>query len=156
MIAIAKATADFRQGPGGQLLGQVHRNLSWTRHGSRTARGIHFAELNVEVLGDLLLDLFDRDPAVVGFEQVVENVLHHFQRDRTTNQDGVRLDTVQRAFELSDVRRNLVREKFQHLGRNIQRDAFRFGLQDRQTQFIVGRVDIRDQTPAQTRLQPIF
>ena len=156
VVAVAEPPPDLRQGPRGQLLGQVHGDLPWTRHGACPAGREHFAELDVEVLGDLLLNLFDGHPAVVGLEQVMEHVLHHLQRHRTADQDCMRLDPVQRAFELADVRGNLVGQEFEHLRRDFQRDALGLGLQDRQPQFVVGRVDVGDQTPAQPRLQPVF
>ena len=101
------------------------------------------------MLGHLFLDFVDRDPPLVRAQQVVQQLLRAFERDLASNQLHMRADAVQRAFELTYVRHDLVGEKLKHLWRHGDARMFGLRLQDAETQLVGGRVQIGDETPAQ-------
>src|ERR1700730_13635225 len=62
VVAAAEFAPDFGQGARGQLLGEVHRDLARAGDDSGAPARCHFGQLDVEMLGDPLLDRVDRHP----------------------------------------------------------------------------------------------
>ena len=54
------------------------------------------------MLGDLGLDLVDRNPALVGSKDVGQNLLNERYVDRPAGHQRIGADAVERAFELAD------------------------------------------------------
>ncbi|MEA3057905.1 MAG: hypothetical protein QOF34_720, partial [Sphingomonadales bacterium] len=83
MIAPAEAPADIGQRLGRQLLGQLHRNLARAGDLASPARGRHLGLANAIMLGDLGLDLVDRDPPLVGAQYIGQHLLDEGDVDLT-------------------------------------------------------------------------
>src|SRR5688500_3280865 len=149
VVAAAELAADLRQRAGGQLFGQEHGDLARAGDLAGAARRLHVGQLDVEMLGHPLLDFLDGDAAVVGAQQVAQQLLRGFQGHRMTNQGGVGGDAGQRAFQLAHVGRDAVGKELQLLVRNRHARLFGARLQDAQAQLVGGRVDVGDQTPAE-------
>ena len=81
MVPPTEFAADFGQRAGGQLLGQIHRHLTWPRHRAGPPLRLHFRELDVVVLGDAALDFFDRNAAIAGAQNIAQYLLGHLDRD---------------------------------------------------------------------------
>ena len=65
MITIAEPAADFRQRPGGQLLGQPHADLARPDYGPVTPLREKIALRNAEVTRHHPQDVLDLDPALI-------------------------------------------------------------------------------------------
>src|SRR5690554_7545103 len=89
VIAAAELAPDLGQRPGCKLLCQIHRNLARPRHAARPAGREHVGQANVEVLCDLLLDLFDRDPSITRSEKVLKQLVRRLQSNGAPYQGGV-------------------------------------------------------------------
>ena len=125
---------------------------------SRPPCRLHVRHAKVVVLGDPSLDLFDGHPALVGTQQVLEDLLGHVERDRSSDQRRLRHDPVQGAFQLAHIRGDAAGQEVEHRVRDhdFLRDHAGFGLQDVEPQLVRGRVDVDHQPPAQTRADPLL
>ena len=103
-----------------------------------------------------ILDCFDANLSAAGAQQVTEQVSRAFDSDFTPDQHGVCGNTVQRTLELTNIAGDAMRQKLQNLVWNPHLHLFSLGLQNPETQFIVGRMDIRHHAPAKPRPQPLF
>ena len=105
------------------------------------------------MIGDLALDLVDRDAALVRAQHVGQRLLDEGDVDRPVGQHGVGDDAVERAFQLADVGGDPLGEEQLHLVRAPAPAASpRACLRDdREPQLEVGRVDVGDQPPGQAR-----
>ena len=156
MVAPAEFPTDLRKGPGGQLFGEIHRDLPRTGDRAGPSGGIHFTETDIVVFGNALLDFLDRHAPIVRTQNVVQNFLRVVEGDRPPDEIGVRHEPVQRPLQFTHVGRDLVREEFEHLERDLDLHPFGFRLQDAQAQFVDGRVYIGDQPPSEPRLHAVF
>src|SRR6266404_6947730 len=86
VVTIAEALADLRQAQGGELLGEIHRDLARPGDRAGATRRAHLGELDVVVRRHSLLDLIDRDLAVGLAQQVVQDVLRHLDGDLAADQ----------------------------------------------------------------------
>ena len=102
----------------GELLGEIHRDLPRPGHGAGAAGRGHVGQADAPCSATLRLDLLDRDPAVMRLEHVLQHFLRALERDRAADQVGMREEAVEAALELADVAGDLVRQEFQHLGRD--------------------------------------
>ncbi len=59
VIASAESLADVGQAHLSELFGKSHRDLARAGHVARAPFGIHLGDLNLVVIGDGLLDVFD-------------------------------------------------------------------------------------------------
>ena len=87
---------------------------------------------------------------------VSENGLGKFDGERAVGERGEGDDPRERPFELADVRADATRDEGQHLG---IRDRDLLGLdplaQDRDPRLEVGSLDVGQETPLETRAQPV-
>ena len=120
VIAPAKASAYLGQAAAGQLLGQVHGNLSRAGNGAHPLGADHVRQADVVVLGHFALNLFDRDLAVRRTQNIGKAVLRQVQRNFAAHQAGEGEQTRQGTFQHADVGGNAVRQKFQNAGGNHQ------------------------------------
>ena len=82
VIAPAEAAADVRKRFGRELLREVHRDLARAGDFAGPARRRHLGLADPVMLGDLGLDLVDRDPALVGAKDVGEHFFDEGDVDR--------------------------------------------------------------------------
>ena len=108
------------------------------------------------MLADALLDLVDRDAAVMRLEDVVQHFLRRFERDRAAEQVGMRDQPVERALELAHVGGDLVREELDHLRRHLHVRARGLRLEDRDAQLEGRGVQVRDHAATEPRAQPVL
>jgi hypothetical protein len=69
MVASAEGVADFIERRFGQLARKLHCHLAREGNVRRTAFARHIGNADIEMLGDALLDLIDRDRAARFFLQ---------------------------------------------------------------------------------------
>src|SRR5438270_3288399 len=156
VITAAELAADLRQRSRRQLLGQIHCDLTRAGDGAGAAIGGHLAQFDIEVFGDLFLDFVDSNPSLVRAEQIVQHLLDALERDIAPHQLDMRGDSVQRPFEVSNIRGDLVCEKLHHLRRNPQATLLGLRLQYAEAQFISRRVQISDESPAEPRAHALL
>ena len=82
------------------------------------------------MFGNFFLDFLDRDAPVVRLQDVVENLMRCFQRDRTIEQVGMGDQPIQRPFQFADVGGDLMGEEFHHLHRHIDAGPGCLGFQN--------------------------
>ena len=92
------------------------------------------------MLGDLGLDLVDRDPALVGAKNVGEHFLDECDVDRAAGHHRISGDAVERAFELADAGGHPAGEELDHVARHVHgRKRGQLGFDDVEAQLEVGR-----------------
>src|SRR6185369_1105059 len=104
VVAVAEGLADLRQAHLGEVLRERHGNLPWPRHVAVALFRMHVRDLDLEVLGDGLLDPFYAHLAARDVEDVAQGFLGEVERElaRVETREGEHL--LQRAFELAHVR----------------------------------------------------
>ena len=70
VVATAKQFANFRQAFLGQFFGQVHRNLARPSDAGRALFAVHVGDLDLVIIGDGFLYVFDADLSVLDRQQV--------------------------------------------------------------------------------------
>ncbi len=108
------------------------------------------------MLGDLFLDLLDGDPPVIGAQKIAEHFLCAFKGDGAPDQIGIGEHAVERPFELPHIGGDAVGEKFQDAGINLDFPLLDLGLQDAEAEFIIGRVNVGDEAPAEAGAHPLL
>ena len=137
----------------------LHRYIA-TCLGSATDFELFFDLSSVDfqriVLGDRLLDAFNRDGAVVVLQHVPQHVLGERERDFRPGQRRIRNQADERPLELADVRLDLPGD----VDRDVvgQRDPFalRLPLENRGFRLEIRRLDVGNQAPFEPRAQPLF
>ena len=148
VVAAAELTSDFRIGKGCQGLCQIHRDLPWAGDVAGTAGGKHLCNTNVVMRRHTLLDFVDTDLAAAGPQQVGQKFGGAVDGDFAANKAGMRGDPGQRAFKLTNIARDAVRQKLQHFVRNCDPGTLGLGLQNAEPQFIVGGVNVGHHAPS--------
>ncbi len=128
MIAPAEATADVGIGAGRVLLAQVHGDLARAGDGAGPALAQQIGLLQVEVVGDRLLDLVHRDaalgPAAQGDAQQALRLVHA-QGGQAGAGDGGQ--GVHGAFKLTHRAGGAVHQMFQNIGAGLARHDAQLG-----------------------------
>ena len=83
--------------------GQPHGDLARSGDGAGALLRIHLGDLDLVVVGDVLLDQFQGDLAVVGADDVLEGFLGAFDGDVAAVEAGKGDDSVEGAFEFAHV-----------------------------------------------------
>ena len=126
VVAPAKQLADLGQALLGHLFGQVHGNLARAGDAGRALFAVHVGDLDLVEVRDRLLDVLDRDQALLQREQVLERFLRKIQRDRPACELRVRDHAPHRAFQFAHVRADALRDEERHFVRQL--DAAGCGL----------------------------
>src|SRR6185312_5314649 len=156
MIPAAEIAADLRQRQLRQLLGQSHRDLPRPRDRTRALLRVHVRNPDLVVVGDRLLDVLDRDLAVLDGQQVAKRVLGHRQRDFLPMEARVREHPLQRALELPHVRADVLSDEESDLLVELHAGLRGFRQQDRDAHLELRRLQRDRQSPAETRNQPFL
>ena len=75
VVAAAEVAADLRQRHLRQFLGERHRHLPRPRDRARALLGMHVRHADLVVVGDRLLDVLDRDLAVLHGQEIAQCLL---------------------------------------------------------------------------------
>ena len=135
-----------------QLLGQIHRHLARAGHLARPAGRGHLRLADAVMLGDLGLDLVDRDPPLVGAQDIGQHFLDEGKVDRPAGHHRIGGDPVERAFELADWSGHPAGEELDDVRAACRRRAApQLGLDDIEAKLEIGGVDVGDQAPGQAR-----
>jgi hypothetical protein len=70
---------------------------------------VHVREADFKMCVYMTLDILDRDPAIIGPQQVMQNFVGCLQTDVAPHQGRVRDKPVQRTLKLANIRRNFMR-----------------------------------------------
>ena len=101
------------------------------------------------MLGDLGLDLVDRDAALVGAQDIGQHFLDEGDVDRPAGHHRISGDAVERAFQLADRIGQPPGEELDDVARHVDAgQRLQLGLDDVEAQLVIGRVDVGDQAPA--------
>ena len=119
VVAAAEAAADVGQRLGRQLLRQIHRHLARPGDFAGAAGRGHLGLADPVMLGDLGLDLVDRNPALVGAQDVGQHFLDERDVDRPPGHHRISADAVERAFELADRRGHPPGKEVDHRPRHV-------------------------------------
>ncbi|MNH24156.1 hypothetical protein D3C79_840740 [compost metagenome] len=87
----------------GQLLGQGHGHLAWTRDRTRTTLGQQIGDLDLVVLGDGTLNVIHTDQLVLQRQQILERLTNQFDGDVAAHEVRVSDHPLQCAFQFTDV-----------------------------------------------------
>src|SRR6202790_5154602 len=155
MLAAELAT-DFGKRGGGQLLDDVHGHLARESDGASVAANFQILFTQIEMLADPFLNQVNRDALFLRRDDVAQDLLRGGKRDGHARQGGVSHQTGKCSF------------KFAHIGLNSPRDVFSnvigkrkaivvgLFLKNRNFSFQIRWLDVRDQTPLETRAQSFF
>ena len=102
------------------------------------------------------LNLLDGDFLFLRLDDVLQHLLGSGQIDFHAGERGVGHQADQRAFELANVRFDRAGDVFGDVIRQAHSLAFRLLLQNGDFGFEIGRLDIGDQAPFETRAQPLL
>ncbi|MNT49684.1 hypothetical protein D3C72_1865540 [compost metagenome] len=114
MVAPAEEFANLGQALLRQFLGQVHGNLARAGNAGRALFAVHVRHLDLVVIGNGLLDVFDADLAVLDRQQVAQRLACQLDRYLFLVEARVRQDLAQRAFEFAHVGAHVLGNEERH------------------------------------------
>ena len=91
---------------------------------------MHVGRANVEMFRHPLLNFLDGDAPVIGAQQIVQHFLSGLQCHIAADQLGMSNHPVQRAFEITHVRGDLMGEEFHDAAGNLDFRLLGLGFQD--------------------------
>ena len=103
VVLASEGLADLGEGGVGEGLDEVHRDLSRDGDGLGVVPGLEVRELDVVVVGDVLLDHLDRDGLLLGGEEIAEDLLGEGEVDVRPVRAGIGDQADEAALELADV-----------------------------------------------------
>jgi len=148
VVFAAEGVADVVQRGFREFAGEVHGDLAREGDIGRAALARHVGEADVVVLGDLALDLVDGDGfAGLLLEDVAEEVLDDVLGDFAVAEGLVGGDAHEGAFQAADVVADAVGEEFDDPGLERDVEALRLLLENGDTSFHVGRLELAGHAP---------
>ncbi|MCY1173110.1 hypothetical protein D9M73_132610 [compost metagenome] len=156
MVATTEHVTDFRQTVVGQLLGQRHGHLAWTRDRTRTPLGQQIGDLDLVVLGDGALDVIHTHQFVLQREKILERFTNQLNGDVASHEVRMSDDALQSTFKFTDVGANTLGNKESSVMRQVYLGLVCLLHQDRDTGFQFRRLDRDGQAPAEARFQTLF
>ena len=100
-----------------------------------------------------LLNLLDGDLLVLALDDIFQNLMCGRQVDHGSGKRSVGHQADQSAFQLANIRLNGTSDVFGDVIGHLYALAFRFFLQDCDLGLQVGRLNVRDQAPLESRTQ---
>ena len=89
-------------------------------------------------------------------EDIGQDILHQLDSDRSLDQRAVRLNPIDRAFQLADVARDFVGQELNHPLGDVDVQRLGLGRQDAHAQLKVRRMNVSNQSPTQARAQALL
>ena len=156
MVASAEVAADLGQRELRQFLRERHGHLARPRDRARTLLRVHLRGPDLVVVGDRLLDVLDRDLAVLDREQVAQRFLGERERDLLPVKVRVGDDPLERAFELAHVAANVLGDEERDLLVEAHPGLLGLREQDRDAHLELGRFQGHGEAPAEAGDQPFL
>src|ERR1700687_3153303 len=153
VVLAPELPADLRKRGGSELVDDVQVPLARESDGPGVAAHLQILLAEIEMFADALLNEVDRDTLFLRSDDVGQHLLRGGQRNRHAGQRSVGHQAGQRAFELPHVGLDGAGDVFSDVIGQREAVVFRLFLQDGNFGFQIGRLNVRDKSPLESRPQ---
>ena len=138
------------------MLGEVHGDLARHDNLARVVLLFQLCDSHAELLGYGALNRLDRDLAHLRVDELLQALLGDGERNLHAVHAAPGDEANQRTFQLTHVRPDVGGNEHRYVGGQRGLLALRFLLQDRDFGLKIGRLNVCDQAPLESRAQAVF
>ncbi len=156
MVASAEVQPNGLERERGELLGQIHRDLTREHHLVLARLSLQQFDSNPEVCCHCALDVIHRHCQRINRpEQAAQDLLGKFNCRCAPIERDFRDEANEASFQLPHTRGYVACDVLEHVAWYLDAFVVAFPVENRQSHFVVGRLDVGGQTPLETRNQAL-